>query len=167
MQNGFAELTTLLNSIPAMVAYIDCDMVLQFCNQPFKIWFNIDGEPVGQKFPLIAGSEMFDQMQQYLGNMLGGQGTHFKISITTQNGLQYLETTLSPHFDQQKQVKGFILHCTDVTEKSRTERALKDYFENASICLHWVNASGIIIWANAAELKLLGYTEEEYIGHNI
>ena len=110
---------------------------------------------------------MFDQMQQYLGNMLGGEGTHFKISITTQNGLQYLEATLSPHFDQQKQVKGFILHCTDVTEKSRTERALKDYFENASICLHWVNASGIIIWANAAELKLLGYTEEEYIGHNI
>lgn len=161
------DLATLLNSSPAMVAYIDRDMVLQFCNQPFKIWFNIDGEPAGQKFPMIAGSEIFDQMQQYLDNILGGEATHFKISVTTQNGLQYIEATLYPHFDHQEQVKGFILHCTDITEKNRTERVLKDYLENASICLHWVNASGIIIWANAAELKLLGYNEEEYIGHNI
>jgi PAS domain S-box-containing protein len=39
--------------------------------------------------------------------------------------------------------------------------------ENATIGLHWVNAEGIIIWANRAELKMLGYRENEYIGHHI
>ena len=102
-----------------------------------------------------------------MGKVLVGERAHFQISVNTQKGLQYLEATLSPDFDLQKKVKGFIFHCSDITEKNKTERALKDYFENASICLHWVNADGIIIWANLAELKLLGYTEEEYIGRHI
>jgi PAS domain S-box-containing protein len=167
MQNEIADLVTLLNSIPALVAYIDCNMVLQFGNQPFKTWFNINGELGGQKFPLITGSEIFDQVQHHMGKVLVGETAHFQISVNTQNGLQYLEATLSPHFDQRRQVKGFIFHCSDITEKNKNERALKDYFENASICLHWVNADGIIVWANLAELKLLGYTEEEYIGRHI
>jgi len=41
---------------------------------------------------------------------------------------------------------------------------LTDFIENASIPLHWVNAEGIIVWANQAELDALGYTTQEYIG---
>jgi two-component system sensor histidine kinase VicK len=44
---------------------------------------------------------------------------------------------------------------------------LEDFIENASLPLHWVNGSGIIIWANQVELDLLGYTREEYIGKHI
>jgi PAS domain S-box-containing protein len=167
IQDQVPDLTDIIDSIPALVAYIDCNMILQSCNQPFKTWFNRNGGPCGEKFPQIAGSEIFDQVQRHMGKVLVGERAHFQISVTTPNGLQYLEATLSPHFDQRKQVKGFIFHCSDITEKNRTERALKDYFENASICLHWVNADGIVVWANAAELELLGYSEKEYIGHHI
>jgi two-component system sensor histidine kinase VicK len=44
---------------------------------------------------------------------------------------------------------------------------LNDFVENASLPLHWVNAEGIIIWANEAEFVSLGYTREEYIGFPI
>jgi two-component system sensor histidine kinase VicK len=44
---------------------------------------------------------------------------------------------------------------------------LNDFFENASLPLHWVNGSGIIIWANQVELDMLGYTKDEYIGRHI
>lgn len=44
---------------------------------------------------------------------------------------------------------------------------LNDFVENASIPLHWVNGSGIIIWANEAELNALGYSREEYLGRHI
>lgn len=46
-------------------------------------------------------------------------------------------------------------------------KELKDFVENASIPLHWVNGSGIIIWVNQAELDLLGYTKEEYLNQHI
>jgi two-component system sensor histidine kinase VicK len=44
---------------------------------------------------------------------------------------------------------------------------LTDFVENAALPLHWVNAEGVITWANQAELDLLGYTKEEYIGYPI
>ncbi|HEX8774826.1 MAG TPA: PAS domain S-box protein [Pyrinomonadaceae bacterium] len=50
---------------------------------------------------------------------------------------------------------------------SRRERELADFIENASVGLHWVGADGSILWANQAELDLLGYTREEYIGRKI
>ncbi len=52
-------------------------------------------------------------------------------------------------------------------ELVKKTRELQDYVNNASIALHWVNANGIIKWANKAELDLLGYAPEEYIGHHI
>ena len=44
---------------------------------------------------------------------------------------------------------------------------LAQFLENAPIALHWVGPDGTILWANAAELRLLGYARDEYIGHNL
>jgi PAS domain S-box-containing protein/excisionase family DNA binding protein len=52
-------------------------------------------------------------------------------------------------------------------ELRRTEAQLRDFFEQAVVGLHWVGADGTILWANQAELDLLGYSAEEYIGHHI
>ncbi|MEO8662379.1 MAG: PAS domain S-box protein [Bryobacteraceae bacterium] len=47
------------------------------------------------------------------------------------------------------------------------EAELRDFFENGNIALHWVGLDGTIIWANDAELAMLGYTAQEYIGRSI
>ncbi|MCA1816835.1 MAG: PAS domain S-box protein [Acidobacteria bacterium] len=52
-------------------------------------------------------------------------------------------------------------------ELRRRERELTDFFENATVGLHWVGADGAILWTNRAELEMLGYSRDEYIGHNI
>src|SRR5689334_985272 len=44
---------------------------------------------------------------------------------------------------------------------------LEDFFENGAIALHLVGADGTILKANKAELELLGYTAEEYIGRRV
>ncbi|MDP2054183.1 MAG: PAS domain S-box protein, partial [Acidobacteriota bacterium] len=49
----------------------------------------------------------------------------------------------------------------------RSEQELADFFENATIGLHWVAADGTILRANRAELDLLGYAVDEYVGHHI
>src|SRR6185436_18420097 len=49
----------------------------------------------------------------------------------------------------------------------RSQQELDDFFENAAIALHWVGPDGILLRANRAELELLGYTREEYVGHHI
>jgi len=47
------------------------------------------------------------------------------------------------------------------------EHELSDFLQNASEGIHQVALSGKILWANKAELNLLGYAPEEYIGHDI
>ena len=50
---------------------------------------------------------------------------------------------------------------------SARERELTDFFENATEGIHRVGPDGRIIWANRAELSLLGYSKHEYVGHFI
>lgn len=71
------------------------------------------------------------------------------------------------------------LLCEDITEHKQRkaelplkeqelkEQELRDFLENGAIPLHWVDANGYIVWANQAELDLLGYSYREYIGHHI
>jgi PAS domain S-box-containing protein len=49
----------------------------------------------------------------------------------------------------------------------RRETELVDFVENAAEGLHRVGADGTILWANRAELELLGYTRDEYVGHAV
>ncbi|CAN5430241.1 hypothetical protein BH10BAC5_BH10BAC5_17670 [soil metagenome] len=80
----------------------------------------------------------------------------------------------NPIHDDNGVLIGAVNVLTDVTEKYNLETEFKkqqkeliDFVENASIGLHWVGPDGIIIWANKFELDSLGYTKEEYVGHNI
>ena len=64
--------------------------------------------------------------------------------------------------------------ATEVAERQRTEtelrrnrEELRDFIENASIGLHWLDADGRIVWANRFELDLLGYDKDEFIGRAI
>src|ERR1700687_2303999 len=47
------------------------------------------------------------------------------------------------------------------------EQDLIDFLDNAPLGLHRVGPDGIILWANRAELELLGYARDEYVGHHI
>ena len=48
-----------------------------------------------------------------------------------------------------------------------SKRELADFFQNAPVGLYWVSADGVILNANQAELDLLGYSREEYVGRPI
>jgi PAS domain S-box-containing protein len=47
------------------------------------------------------------------------------------------------------------------------EADLRDLLENAADGIHLVGPDGTIEWANRAELDMLGYSADEYIGRNI
>ncbi|WP_274425312.1 PAS domain-containing sensor histidine kinase [Chelativorans sp. YIM 93263] len=76
--------------------------------------------------------------------------------------------------DQHGNIQGAINCFQDISahkameeEVRRKSADLEDFFENSAIGLHIVSGEGIIQRANKAELALLGYTAEEYVGRHI
>ena len=85
-----------------------------------------------------------------------------------------IDDSAAPIRDEGGTRAGAILVFRDVTERRAAEAALRrkeaelrDFVENATVGLHWVGPDGTILWANRAELELLGYAKEEYVGRNI
>lgn len=71
-------------------------------------------------------------------------------------------------------VDGSVLVFRDITDRRRaasavrrSEEELSDFFENASVGLHWLDPHGVILRANQAELDLLGYTAAEFVGRSM
>jgi PAS domain-containing protein len=65
--------------------------------------------------------------------------------------------------------KGKVVNQEAQTHKSISSplNYLEDFFENAAVGLHIVDHQGNIVRANKAELAMLGYRAEEYIGRHI
>jgi PAS domain S-box-containing protein len=49
----------------------------------------------------------------------------------------------------------------------RSQHELRDFIDNATVPLHSVSEDGLILWANQAELDMLGYTRQEYVGRPV
>ncbi len=102
-----------------------------------------------------------------------GLGNH-TILIAKDGTERPIDDSAAPIRDDTGRISGCVLVFRDVTERrraerdlSRSERELAEFFENANVGLHWVGPDGIILRANQAELDLLGYSREEYVGRHI
>ena len=76
--------------------------------------------------------------------------------------------------DHRGRLQGAINCFQDITAQKAVEDELRrknldleDFFENSAIGLHIVNSEGIILKANKAELGMLGYSKDEYLGRHI
>jgi PAS domain S-box-containing protein len=86
----------------------------------------------------------------------------------------YWDFVFQPIRDAEDNIEGILVHAVEVTDRvlagraiEESEKKYRDFAETANIGLHWVGPDGSVLWANKAELDLLGYTAEEYIGHHI
>jgi PAS domain S-box-containing protein len=85
-----------------------------------------------------------------------------------------IEDSAAPILAPDGATAGSVLVFRDTAERraaekllQSNERELSDFFENASIGLHSIGSDGTILRVNRAELELLGYAREEYVGRNI
>jgi PAS domain S-box-containing protein len=87
---------------------------------------------------------------------------------TNQELQQQIAARTAELFDRNLQLQQEIQRHQQTEEALiHSQQDLQDFVDNAVVGLHWVDKDGTILWANQAELDLLGYTRPEYIGHSI
>jgi PAS domain S-box-containing protein len=84
-----------------------------------------------------------------------------------------IDDTAAPLRDEHGTIAGSVVMFRDVSERrrmeltlARSERELTDFFDNASVALHWIGPDGTILRANRAGLDMLGYSRDEYVGRH-
>lgn len=93
----------------------------------------------------------------------------------TQGVIEFFNTSIKePDADLLEMTETVAGHLGQFIERKFTEEQLHqsveqltDFFHNATIGLHWVGPDATIIKVNQAELELLGYSRDEYVGRSI
>ncbi len=95
-------------------------------------------------------------------------------SRTKTGELKYIELSAFAMFGESGEPVCYVGTKRDITRRKQAEQALQrseaeltDFFENAAVGLHWVGRDGTVLRVNHAELAMLGYTREEFVGHHI
>ncbi|MFC7513418.1 ATP-binding protein [Herbaspirillum sp. GCM10030257] len=122
-----------------------------FCAYPWRL------------FPTIELAESFQQVCAEHDHVCS-VGGHLHTSVELHD--IHLKTTQLEQKARALQVEVDRLKESEQTLKHR-EKEFADFVENAAEGLHRVGPDGTILWANKAELAMLGYSWEEYIGHHI
>ena len=130
---------------------------------------------IGKHIREVIGAAAYEGIKHYIDQAVQGKLVAFEVKLPYQNvGERIVYSEYTPYNDANKQVEGVFIVVTDITaytkalaniEGSRGE--LADFVENGPVGMQWVAADGTIIWANKAEMDMLGYIRDEYIGHNI
>ena len=133
-------------------------------------------EIIGKPVTLLIPADRQDEEETILKRIRSGQRVeHFEtIRQRKDGGLIDISLTISPIRNSFGKIIGASKIARDITERKhvqeatlRAEHQFRDFVENASIGMHWIDADGIIVWANRTEMDMLGFTREEYIGRHI
>lgn len=105
------------------------------------------------------------------------QGRQFEMELRYRRHdgeYRWMLARVVPIRDPGGEVQGWVGTSVDIHDLKGTQEALRrseqelsEFFENAAVPIHWVGPDGTILRVNQAELDLLGYRREEYVGRNI
>jgi PAS domain S-box-containing protein len=167
------------------VAAYACDAhgrVLWFNRRAAQLWGRAprvgdDSELFCGSYRLVFDGEEISRAQTPMAQVLrtgeaieGAEG----VVVRPDGSRVWAMVHITPVKDALGNVVGAIncFHNTDELHRvseavQEKQEELEDFFENGAMAMHIVSADGIIQRANGAELALLGYEPEEYIGQHI
>lgn len=120
-----ADFTRILDSLPALIAYIDADLRLQYCNATFVKWLGIPWDALrGRNIESLLRNDDLAVVLPHMQAALSGRQEKHEWNLKLLSGQQrHLVATYIPDFDPEGSVAGMFMHVKDVTSliESRNE----------------------------------------------
>lgn len=162
------ELAAVLEATSDSVVALDRDWRITFINRRAMAQVaqgrDLRGETIWEIFPDAVGGPYWEAYRRTMEQ---------RVPAVADAYFPPLERYFRAH-SYPREDGGIVVFFRDVTEErlaaerlAASEADLADFFENAAMPLHWVGPDGRILRANRAELDLLGYTADEYVGRHI
>ena len=171
-----ALLRLIADSVPALMAYYDLPgLRCQFANQGYSAYNGHSTESIlGLTVQEAIGDKAWQAIQPHVDRCSHGERVKYTREQTLPNGeVRMIEVNLIPHFDGAGQQLGSFVLITDITERWRAEREVRQSEErmrkfteatDEAIVFH---RDGLITDGNEALTRLTGYSLQEVTGLSI
>jgi len=165
-------LRQLVDASPAMVSYVDKDGRFRLTNRAFENWLGADrAELYGHHLRDVLGQAPYDAIRVHFERAMAGESVRFERLIATLGGgSRYVDSMLTPHVGDDNRVKGVFDMIVDITERKRTEEALRDseeryraLVENSPVCILEMNLGGHLETLNLAGRTMIGEDDRSHV----
>ncbi|MDX9701013.1 MAG: PAS-domain containing protein [Rhodocyclaceae bacterium] len=120
------RLRLIMDSIPALIAYVDRDEVYKFINRGYADWFGLDKEAIiGRSIADVFGAETYSQISHHLQTAHQGQRVSYEYARrTARDRTLHARSVVVPETDGEGVVQGFFVMSIDITEQKANQAAL-------------------------------------------
>jgi diguanylate cyclase (GGDEF)-like protein/PAS domain S-box-containing protein len=119
-------LTALIDSVPAMICYADCDSRVLDINQRYAQWLGLPrAEIIGKRVNELMDAELLRAVLPHIATAVAGQEVRYERRQRGQDGRMHdFEVNYVPHFGRDHEVIGYFVMINDATERKRDEQML-------------------------------------------
>ncbi len=119
------------DNVPVLISYIDREERYRFTNRPYQAALNLAAhETEGKTIPEVLGEDRYRRLKPKIEGALAGAAQVFEIEFPTNDiKIEVAHGTYIPHFAEDGKVLGFFCLYQDITERRRSEAALRQAAE--------------------------------------
>ncbi|MBU6492974.1 MAG: PAS domain S-box protein [Burkholderiales bacterium] len=121
-----AQLKTVLDNVPAMIAYVGPDLRYRFHNRVFEQWFDLPPDGLdGIHVRDLWGAGLFEQLQPDVQRVLRGEHVSVEYEMRARWGPIWIHSSFVPDIDAEARVAGFYVLGQNVSERKQLQRQLE------------------------------------------
>lgn len=172
LRRAESDIRTILDSLPAMVAYWDKNQVNRFSNHAHQQWLGLASDQIrGMHIKDMLGEDRYAEVEPYIQRALAGKTQVFEKAYSDVSGvLRHSVSTYIPDAEDDK-IQGFFVLVHDITDRKAAEDRLSEEKERFRVTLEAIrdgvittDSDGRVTYQNPAAVSMTGWTPEAAIG---
>ncbi len=126
LRHSEEQLRLVIDSVPALISYIDKDFRYRFNNKAYEEWFGRSrSEIYGKHVRDVLGDTAFETLRDYFDAALSGERVSYeRLAPYKDGGARHILGSYIPHIDEEGHVRGMVVLVNDITQHKRMEEEL-------------------------------------------
>jgi diguanylate cyclase (GGDEF)-like protein/PAS domain S-box-containing protein len=175
-QRSEQMLRLVMDTIPAMIAYIDADERYVVCNRLYREAFGmIEDRVAGQNSRETIGEELYGLAKPWIDKALAGEHVTYERRQRREDGsMADVSVSYVPHPDASGRALGFYAMIIDITEQKRATEALRESEEKLRLMadslpalISYFDRDQVYRFANRTYIDWFGQQAQQVVGRTV